>query len=89
MNARLPVGVIGLGRMGQIYSRHLARLVPQSHLMCIADVIEERAKTLAAELGVESWSTDGHDARAALEIGLAATRSYKEARPVELSEYQR
>jgi predicted dehydrogenase len=34
-------------------------------------------------------AVDGHDARAALEIGLAATRSYKEARLVELSEYRR
>lgn len=34
-------------------------------------------------------AVDGHDARAALEIGIAATQSYKEARPVELSEYHR
>jgi predicted dehydrogenase len=34
-------------------------------------------------------AVDGYDARAALEIGLAATRSYKEARPVALSEYRR
>jgi predicted dehydrogenase len=32
-------------------------------------------------------SVSGDDARAALIIGLAATRSYDEARPVELSEY--
>lgn len=34
-------------------------------------------------------AVNGHNARAALEIGIAATRSYKEARPVELSEYHR
>jgi inositol 2-dehydrogenase len=32
-------------------------------------------------------AVDGRDARAALVIGLAATRSYREARPVELDEY--
>jgi len=31
----------------------------------------------------------GYDARAAFEIGLVAAWSYKEARPVELSEYRR
>jgi predicted dehydrogenase len=33
-------------------------------------------------------AVDAHDARAALVIGLAATRSYHEARIVELEEYQ-
>jgi predicted dehydrogenase len=33
--------------MGQIYARHLARRVPQAHLVAVADVIEERARTLA------------------------------------------
>jgi scyllo-inositol 2-dehydrogenase (NAD+) len=60
MNAKLPVGVIGLGRMGKIYSGHLARH-SQSQLVCVSDVIEERAQTLAAEFGVESWSTDYRD----------------------------
>jgi myo-inositol 2-dehydrogenase/D-chiro-inositol 1-dehydrogenase len=54
MTARLPIGVIGLGRMGQIYARHLARRVPQAHLVAVADVIEERARTLADELEVGS-----------------------------------
>jgi scyllo-inositol 2-dehydrogenase (NAD+) len=57
MNARLPVAVIGLGRMGQIYCRHLAQ-DPQSEISGVSDVLEERARTLAAEFGVESWTTD-------------------------------
>ncbi len=61
MSARLPVGVIGLGRMGQIYSRHLGRHLPQAQLVYVSDVIEERAQTLAAELGIERWSTDYRD----------------------------
>ena len=61
MNTRLPVGVIGLGRMGQIYSEHLARHVPQAQLVYVSDVIEERAQALSAELGVETWSTDYRD----------------------------
>jgi inositol 2-dehydrogenase len=61
MNPRLPVAVIGLGRMGQIYSRHLAQRIPQAHLVAIADVIEERAASLVEELGVDAWSTDYRD----------------------------
>ena len=61
MIPRLPVAVIGLGRMGQIYSRHLAQRIPQARLVAIADVIEERAAALVEELGVDAWSTDYRD----------------------------
>ena len=32
--------------------------MPQARLVAVADVIEERARTLADELEVGSWSTD-------------------------------
>jgi len=57
MTAKLPVGVIGLGRMGQIYARHLAGF-SKVQIVCISDVIADRARGLAAELGVESWTAD-------------------------------
>jgi len=57
MNSRLPVGVIGLGRMGQIYARHLAQ-EPRSRIVCVSDVIAERAQSLAAEIGAGAWTTD-------------------------------
>ena len=68
MNPKLPVGVIGLGRMGQIYSRHLAQRVPEAQLVYVSDVIQERAQKLAAELNVESWSTDYQDLLARSEV---------------------
>lgn len=68
MNARLPVGVIGLGRMGQIYTQHLARRVPQARTVAVADVIEDVAKKTANEFGAESWTTDYHDVLANGEI---------------------
>ena len=58
MKATLPVGVIGLGRMGQIYSRHLAHQISKARLVHVSDVLEERAHALADELGVGSWFTD-------------------------------
>jgi predicted dehydrogenase len=39
-------------------------------------------------LGGRESAVDAHDARAAMVIGLAATKSYHQARPVELAEYQ-
>ena len=60
MEAKLPVGVIGLGRMGNIYAGHLARH-SQSRIVRVSDVIKERAQTLAAELGADAWSTDYRD----------------------------
>ncbi len=58
MNAALPVGVIGLGRMGQVYTTHLARRIPQAKVVALADVVAERAQSLAQELGVAAWSGD-------------------------------
>jgi len=60
MKAKLPVGVIGLGRMGSIYTGHLAGH-SGSQILSVSDVIEERAQGIAAEFGVESWSTDYRD----------------------------
>jgi scyllo-inositol 2-dehydrogenase (NAD+) len=63
MNVRLPVGVIGLGRMGQIYARHLAHYA-KARIVCVSDVIEERGRALAEELGIEpadgrpAWTED-------------------------------
>jgi inositol 2-dehydrogenase len=61
MKAKLPVGVIGLGRMGQVYARHLAGRIPQAKIVAVADALEERARAFAAELEGVSWSTDYRD----------------------------
>lgn len=63
MSSKLPVGVIGLGRMGQIYARHIAHS-SRARIVCISDVIADRAQALADELGIEpaagrpAWTTD-------------------------------
>lgn len=60
-HAKLPVGVIGLGRMGQIYAGHIGRRVPQVRLVAVADAIADLARNQAEALGAESWSADYHD----------------------------
>jgi inositol 2-dehydrogenase len=57
MKAKLPVGVIGLGRMGQIYSQHLASF-SGSEISCVSDIMEERAAETAGEYGAKTWTAD-------------------------------
>jgi myo-inositol 2-dehydrogenase/D-chiro-inositol 1-dehydrogenase len=52
MADRVKVGVIGAGRIGRVHASNLAHLIPGAKLIAIADVIEEAAKKLAADLGV-------------------------------------
>ncbi len=68
MNAKLPVGIIGLGRMGQVYARHLAGRIPQVKIVAVADAMAERARAFAADLEGVSWSTDYRDVLANPEI---------------------
>jgi inositol 2-dehydrogenase len=55
MKAKVSVGIIGLGRMGQIYADHLARH-GQVRIASVSDLVEERAAQLAEKLGVPSWT---------------------------------
>lgn len=57
MAKKLSVGVIGLGRMGQIYARHLAQF-SKVELGCVSDVLADRAEALAEELGARAWTAD-------------------------------
>ncbi len=56
MAAKLPVGVIGLGRMGQLYTTHLAAM-PEAEIIAVSDIVEEQAKTTAQKFGLKTWTT--------------------------------
>lgn len=79
---KLPVGVIGLGRMGQIYARNVARQVPQARLVFVSDVLPERARATAKELDVAAWSVDYREmlASPAVEavLVLSSTSTHRE-----------
>ena len=49
MPARINVGVIGLGRMGQLYARFLATQVSGAHLYAVSEVNEQARASFAAE----------------------------------------
>jgi inositol 2-dehydrogenase len=61
MKTKLPVGVIGLGRMGRIYAHHVAYRATKAKLVAVADVVPNLAEQTAADLGAEAWSTDYRD----------------------------
>jgi predicted dehydrogenase len=50
---KLGVGVLGVGEMGKRHAENLRRLVPEAHLVAIADVVATRARQVADELEVE------------------------------------
>ncbi len=54
MTSRLPVGVIGVGALGQHHARHLARL-DEVHLVGVCDIDAARSEKVAAELGTAAF----------------------------------
>lgn len=54
MRGRLPVGVIGVGALGQHHARHLAHL-DEVRLVGVCDIDAGRAAKIAAELGTAAF----------------------------------
>ena len=61
MSALLKMGVIGLGRMGQLYARILAAQVSGVHLYAVADSNEQAQNRLADELNVPYTFANAHE----------------------------
>ena len=61
MNARLNIGVIGLGRLGHVYAEDLARYVPAANLVAVADTSANVAERFAKEYGVPKWYESHRD----------------------------
>jgi predicted dehydrogenase len=53
----LRVGVIGAGIMGKMHCQAY-RDYHRSEVVAVADVVEERARSLAGQWGIKSWYTD-------------------------------
>jgi predicted dehydrogenase len=55
LTAPLHIGLIGLGRMGQIHARILAQHVDRARLVAVADIDAERARLTAERFGAPHW----------------------------------
>ncbi len=53
--AKLGVGLLGVGEMGKRHAENLRRLVPDAHLVALADVDAARVRNAATELEIEHW----------------------------------
>jgi inositol 2-dehydrogenase len=63
MNTKSPlnVGLIGLGRLGRVYARDLARRIAETRLVAVADTADTIAEGIAAEHNVRRWYADPLD----------------------------
>ncbi|HEY6411013.1 MAG TPA: inositol 2-dehydrogenase [Ktedonobacteraceae bacterium] len=68
MSTPIKIGVIGLGRMGQLYTRALARQVSGAHLYAVADVGEEARRLVGDEFSVPYTFGDAHELLALAEL---------------------
>ena len=72
MKSKLNIGVIGLGRLGQVYAADLAHLVPNARLMAVADEQGQLAEKFAKENNIAKWYVSHHDLIADKEIDAVA-----------------
>ncbi len=53
--AKLGVGVVGVGTMGRRHAYNLRHVIPEAHLIAVADTDMQRAKLVAAELEIAHY----------------------------------
>ncbi|MGH2593077.1 MAG: Gfo/Idh/MocA family oxidoreductase, partial [Anaerolineae bacterium] len=78
MKPPLPLGLIGLGRMGQVHARILARQIGRARLVAVADVDRIRAHFTAERLDIPHWYDNPGDllARSDIQAVYIATPSH-------------
>jgi len=66
------MGLIGLGRLGSVYAQNLARRIPETRLVAVADIAASVAKRIAEEHDVPRWYTDPLDLLADQQVDAVA-----------------
>ena len=61
MSAHIKIGVIGLGRMGQLYTTLLSSQIKGANLYAVAEVNEQVRSRVASELGISHVFADFHE----------------------------
>lgn len=59
--SKLKLGVIGLGRLGQVYAQHTARQIPDAALVAVADPRPEVTQPFATQIGELTVYADFRD----------------------------
>lgn len=68
MQKKLNVGVIGLGRLGSLYTSYCANRLPHANLVAVSDVREDVAREHADQFGASRWYKDDQDLLADKEV---------------------
>jgi inositol 2-dehydrogenase len=55
MSSKLNVGVVGLGRLGNLYARYFQGRITNATLVAVSDVLENVAESFAGEHNVPRW----------------------------------
>ena len=58
VSARQIRNTKGAGRIGTVHARSITYHIPQAQVVCVSDVAKDRAKALAAELGIPDFTGD-------------------------------
>ncbi|PYR52501.1 MAG: inositol 2-dehydrogenase [Acidobacteria bacterium] len=79
---RLKVGVVGLGRLGKVYVRHLAGRIPETIVAAVADIDRALADQIAEEFDVPRAYGSAEDLMADREVDavvvVSPTRTHRE-----------
>ncbi|MCD6122163.1 MAG: Gfo/Idh/MocA family oxidoreductase [Spirochaetales bacterium] len=52
----IGIGVVGLGRLGYVHARNIAREVPNAKLVAVCDIDEDKANNTSRELGCKPYN---------------------------------
>jgi myo-inositol 2-dehydrogenase/D-chiro-inositol 1-dehydrogenase len=58
MKKKINLGLIGAGRIGRVHAEHLAWRIPEANLIAVADIFEDAAQKLAADLQIPAAFRD-------------------------------
>ena len=58
MKRKINIGLIGAGRIGRVHAEHLACRIPEANLVAVADILEEKAEKVAADLKISATFQD-------------------------------
>jgi len=61
MNSMINVGIVGLGRLGELYVEYLAYQIPKANVIAVSDTDEKRAKDIAENRGIKHAFKDYRD----------------------------
>lgn len=61
MNSKINIGIVGLGRLGNMYVEYLSYQIPKANVVAVADADEKKAKEIAENFDIKYHFKDYRD----------------------------